>query len=137
MHGSRLNSVFYAAVDDLLRKSVPANQTTQSSRSGDTRSAWKALPNTPTYQPSAAMLGGCLLAVGGTETPKSDRTVKREVYTYSPSTNSWIYFSDLPAPRSTTAVANLSLNEVLVIGGWDGVKRVTTVYSGLAYLATK
>ena len=48
---------------------------------------------------------------------------------YSPSTNSWIYISDLPAPRSYTAVAVLSSTEVLVIGGWDD-GRVNTVYKG-------
>ena len=48
---------------------------------------------------------------------------------YSPSTNSWIYISDLPAPRSSTAVAVLSSTELLVIGGYDG-GRVNTVYKG-------
>ena len=42
----------------------------------------------------------------------------------SPSTNSWIYISDLPAPQSATAVAILSSTEVLVIGGWESEHRV-------------
>ena len=120
-NGSRLNQVLYASVDDLLRNAVPANQTTHSG-SSDTQSAWKTLPNTPTYRPAAAVLAGNLLAVGG--------VAKKEVYMYSPSTNSWIYISDLPAPRVGTAVAVLSSTRVLVIGGWNGYVRVNTVYQG-------
>ena len=45
---SHLNQALYASVDDLLRNAVPANQTTHSG-SSDTQSAWKTLPNTPTY----------------------------------------------------------------------------------------
>ena len=130
-NNSHLNQTLYASVDDLLRNAVPANQTTHSG-SSDTQSAWKSLPNTPTYEPAAAVLAGNLLAIGGRETSRGG-VVKKEVYMYSPSTNSWIYISDLPAPRSDTAVAVLSSTEILVIGGWDGDK-VNTVYKGTLYL---
>ena len=122
-NGIRLNQALYASVDDLLRNAVPANQTTHSG-SSDTQSAWKTLPNTPTYQPAAAVLAGKLLAIGGNEVPK------KEVYMYSPSTNSWIYISDLSAPRSGTAVAVLSSTRVLVIGGQNEHEIVNTVYQG-------
>jgi N-acetylneuraminic acid mutarotase len=75
------------------------------------------------------VLAGNLLAIGGDETSKAGGAAKKEVYMYSPSTNSWVYISDLPAPRSSTAVAVLSSTEVLVIGGYDG-GRVNTVYKG-------
>ena len=75
------------------------------------------------------MLAGNLLAIGGWETSK-ENDEKREVYMYSPSTNSWIHISDLPAPRSDTAVAVLSSNEILVIGGWDSKNKVKSVYKG-------
>ena len=126
--GSHLNQALYASVDDLLGNAVPANQTTHSG-SSDTQSAWKILPNTPTYWPAPAVLAGNLLAIGGDETSEGGADMK-EVYMYSPSTNSWIYISDLPAPRSGTAVAVLSPTEVLVIGGEDGGDRVNTVYKG-------
>jgi hypothetical protein len=35
-----------------------------------TKSVWKKLPDTPTYEPAAAVLGGKLLAVGGTDKDK-------------------------------------------------------------------
>ena len=60
--------------------------------------------------------------------------VMKEVYMYSSSTNSWIYISDLPAPRSSTAVAVLSSIELLMIGGWDS-GNVNTVYKGTLTLS--
>ena len=125
---SHLNQALYASVDDLLRNAVPANLTTHSG-SSDTQSAWKTLPNNPTYMPTAAVLAGKLLAIGGRETSKGG-VAKKEVYMYSPSTNSWIYISDLPAPRSRIAVAVLSSTRVLVIGGWNEGEIVNTVYQG-------
>ena len=129
---SFLNQALYASIDDLLHNAVPASQTT-CSRSSDTQSAWETLPNTPTNQPAAAVLAGNLLAIGGNETSKGG-AAKKEVYMYSTSTNSWIYISDLPAPRSRAAVALLSSTEVLVIGGWDEGKRVNTVYMGTLFI---
>ena len=126
--GSHLNQALYASVDDLLRNAVPANQTTHSG-SSDTQSAWKTLPNTPTYRPAAAVLASNLLAIGGYETSYGGAD-KKEVYMYSPSTNSWIYISDLPAPRCDTAVAVLSSTRVLVIGGLNECEKVNTVYMG-------
>ena len=127
-NGSHLNQAFYASDDDLLRNAVPANQTTHSG-SSDTQSAWKTLPNAPTYRPAAAVLAGSLLAMGGLETSEGGADMK-EVYRYSPSTNSWIYVSDLPTPQSRIAVAVLSSTRVLVIGGWNEGERVNTVYQG-------
>ena len=127
-HPSILNQALYASVDDLLHNAVPANQTTHSG-SSDTQSAWKTLLNTPTYRPIAAVLAGNLLAIGGTSISDVRSPAKKEVYIYSPSTNSWIYFTDLPAPRSHTAVAVLSSAEILVIGG-RCQSRVNTVYRG-------
>ena len=126
---SVLNQALCASVDDLLSNAVPAtNQTTHSS-SSDT---WKALPNTPTYRPAAAVLAGNLFAVGGIEASEGG-TDKKEIYMYSSSTDSWIYVCDLPAPRSLTAVTALSSTEILVIGGWDG-SRADTVYKGTLHV---
>ena len=130
---SPLNKAFHASVYDLLHNAVPANQTTQYSHFDSTQSAWKALPDTPTYQPATAVLAGHLLAVGGRETAEDEAGMKA-VYTYSPSTNSWIYISDLPAPRYSVAVAVLSPSEILVIGGWCDKERVNTTYKGTLHL---
>ena len=127
-NGSLLNQALYASVDDLLGNAVPANQTTHSV-SSDTQSTWKTLPNTPTYRPAAAMLSGNLLTIGGGKTSEGGGA-KKEVYMYSPSTDSWIYISDLPAPRSRAAVALLSSTDILVIGGYHDGGNMDTVYKG-------
>ena len=59
--------------------------------------------NTPTYGPGAAVLPGNLVAVGGRET-SDEGASKKIVYMYLPSTKSWTYNGDLPAPLSSTAV---------------------------------
>ena len=125
---SHLSQALYASVGDLLQNAVPAKQTTHSGSSADTQSAWKTLTNTPRYGQSAAVLAVNLLAIGGRETAEGGAN-RKEVYVYSSSTNSWLYFSNLPEPRSRIAVAVLSSTEILVIGGWC-VGRVNTVYKG-------
>ena len=126
-NGSHLNQALYASAEDLLCNALPINQTTHSC-SSDTQSAWKALADTPTYQPAAAVLAGNLLAIGGKETSEGGADMK-EVYMYSLSTNSWVYISDLPAPQSGTAAAVLSSAEILVMGGYSGGE-VKSVFKG-------
>ena len=121
-----LNQVLYASVENLF---CNGNQMTRSI----TQSAWKTLPDTPTYQPTAAVLAGQLLAVGGNGTEQIGNAFMKKIYVYSPSTNSWIYISDLPTPQLAAAVAVLSPTEMLVTGGWCGV-RVDTVCKGTLHL---
>lgn len=122
-----LNQALTASVDDLLHNAVPAKDAT----SVETRqSAWKKIANTPTYHPTAALLDGKLLAMGGREMSKGGEHMKG-VYVYSPSIDSWMYMSDLPAPCSEFAVATLSSTEILVIGGvGSSGRRVNDVYKG-------
>ena len=126
---SCLNQALCTTVDKLLLNAVPANQTAHST----TQSPWKTLPDTPTYRPTAAVLAGQLLAVGGNETNEIGKAAMKKVYIYSPSTNSWIYISDLPAPLLAATVTILSSTEMLVIGGWCGVT-VNSVYKGTLHL---
>ena len=113
---THLNQVHCASVDDLLQNAVPDHQ----SSSGNTRqSAWKRIADTPTYDPTVAVLAGNLLALGGKKTSEGGHDMK-EVYMYSPSANSWIYISELPAPLYGAAAAVLSSTEILVIGGRCG-----------------
>ena len=123
MYPSYLNQTFCSSVDDLFRNAVRADQTPSS---GSSLSAWKTLANSPTYGPSAAMLAGNLITIGGTEAI----LYKKEVYMFSPSTNSWIHISDLPEPRLYAAVAVLSSTEILVIGGSCDGRHVNSTYKG-------
>ena len=133
-NGSSLNQALYASIDDLLDTALPANQTT-SCRAGSIgiQSAWKTLPNTRTYGPTAVVLAGSLLAIGGKETSGGGAS-KKEVYMYSPSTNSWVYINDLPAPLSDSAATALSSTEILVIGGYHSFHFMNTVYKGTLQL---
>ena len=89
----------------------------------------------PTLQPiwtscSCACNVGNLFAIGGNEI-STGRVTKKEVYIYSTSTNSWIYTSDLPAPRVDTAIAELSTSELMVISGKVAeYTRVSAIYTG-------
>ena len=74
------------------------------------------------------MLASSLITIGGTGTAEIG-SAQTGVYMYSPTTNSWIYFGDLPAPRALTTTTVLSPTELLVIGGWDG-KHVKSVLKG-------
>ena len=131
--GSQLNSALYASVDDLLGNAVPADQTTTHSGRIGTQSAWKLLPNTPTYGPVVAVLAGTLLAIGGESEPEWPSYEQKKVYMYSPSANSWIYISDLPYIASAISVAVLSSTEILIIGGWNQDYR-KAVYMGTLHL---
>ena len=129
---SRLNQALFAAIGDLFRNAVPANQTAHStSDSSDTQSAWKTLPHLPNSQPAAGVLAGSLLALGGKGTSSCGN--RKEVCMYLPLNNSWIYFTDLPAPMYMygTAVAVLSSTEILMIGGEGNENRLDTVYKGV------
>ena len=127
-----LNQALYASVDDLLGNAVPARN--KINIAINAQSVWKTLSNTPTYQPSAAVLAGNLFTIGGRGTPDGG-AVKKDIYIYSPSTNSWVYISDLPGVLShSAAVAFLSSTEILVIGGEGDGHRASIVYKGTLHL---
>ena len=116
---SGLNQALYASVDDLLGNAVPANQTTHSG-SSDTQSAWKTLPNTPTYHPPAAVLAGKLITLGRRSIFRDD-----EIYVYVTSTNTWAHCGELALPVRRShiiSVSVLSPVEIIVIAGKNAYK---------------
>jgi hypothetical protein len=120
-----LNQALYASIDDLLDSTVAAISES-SSHSG---TIWKSLPDTPRYVPTATILAGRLLAIGGGDQPRNGAEMK-EVYMYSDTAKCWMYISDLPAPRSDMVVVALSATEIFVIGGYNNEEKVNTVYKG-------
>ena len=113
---SLLNLVLYSSIDNLLQAKDP------------TKPVWGMLQSTPSYQPPAAMLYGNLLAIGGW-TVAGGKVARKNVYMYSATTDSWVYFSDLPEPCAWTTCAVLSATEILVIGGRNE-ENVRAVYKG-------
>ena len=130
-HPSGLNQVICASVDQLLHHATPLNQVPPpgTADTQDHVSVWKQLAHTPTYNPFAAVIGETVLSIGGRDAPAYGKT-QSAVYMYSPSTDSWIYISDLPTPREDVVTAVLSPTEFLVIGGFDASRLVNTVYKG-------
>ena len=123
-----LNHVFYATINDLFYSHLSYMYTS---------SAWKRLPETPTYGPMATVIAGSLFILGGDETCTRTATQER-IHVYSPSSNSWVYVNDLPAPRIEATATALSSTEILVIGG-RGSKdtgTVNTVYKGVVQIVT-
>ena len=126
----QLNQALYASLDDILHMATPPHQNSHDERdSGPTQSAWKALPPTLSYNPAATILAGTLIAVGGWEKPVGGER-RKEVYVYSPSTESWLYISDLPVPLARSIVATSS-SQLFVIGGYKDGGNVRTVYTGM------
>ena len=126
-----VNQAVYASVDDLFRSAVPANllATCSDDSNHDAQTSWKLLPDTPIYRPAAAMMAGCLLAIGGCEISQGGAD-RKEIYAYSPSTESWIYIGNLPAPLREISITYLSPMEILVIGGQRNNFKMSTVYKG-------
>ena len=131
-----LNHVLYITIHDLITKAISV-EIFYSLGASNTQSAWKALPNTPTHGPTAVVIAGSLFALGGDETCTQTMTQER-IYVYSPSSNSWVYISDLPAPRIEAAATVLSPTEILLIGGRDSknVGTVNTVFKGVVEIIT-
>ena len=113
---SLLNQVLYASTDNLLGVQDP------------TKPTWRTLQTSPTYQPAVAVLSGNLFTVGGWQVPEGE-VAQKSIHMYSSTTDSWLYFSDLPEPCAWTTCAVLSATEMLVIGGRYEDK-VRTVYKG-------
>ena len=124
-----LNQAIYASVDDLFQNAVPANLVAHTDSDDSNHNAWKLLPDTPIYRPAAAMMAGCLLGVGGSGTSQGAAD-RKEIYAYSPSIESWIYISNLPAPLREISISHLSPMEILVIGGQRNDLKMKTVYKG-------
>ena len=90
-------------------------------------STWKTLPDTPLRGPTAATLSGHLLAVGGRS---EDDSAKSAIYVFIPSTNSWVPSGNMPVERSWTAAAQLSNNQLIVLGGLGKSSSTSTCYIG-------
>ena len=129
-----LNQALHASIDDVLRNAVPTSEPhsdihSTTSHDNTQVSPWKMLPHTPVYRPAGAVLAGNLFAIGGVET-STGGAGKKEVYAFSPSTESWIYVSDLPTSLSQVSVNSLSSTETVVIGGMDSSGSIDTTYKG-------
>ena len=94
---------------------------------------WQSLSisDVPNYRSTAALLGACLLVVGGkSATPKFFNTsdIVSSIHAYCPSFSSWVLVGELPQPCYDCATATLPTGELLVIGGVTSKGTLDTVY---------
>ena len=102
---------------------------------------WKSLPDLPHLQSTGLSIGGCLLALGGTDCPYSD-PVRREIYALDVATRRWVQVGELPYASCHSAAVELQGGGgggVLLIGGWvrPGEERASrAVYRGTLCVTT-
>ena len=86
--------------------------------------------NTPNYDPSAVVISGMALAIGGRKSSyffECERT--KAIYAYSQLMDSWFNIGDLPNPVANAAISTLSPTEFIVIGGLDeNIDCISTVH---------
>lgn len=91
---------------------------------------WQAFQEAPRYASTATTIGGCLLALGGTDERLEHKS--GALHVYSPLTDSWVRIEDIPIGCFSCAVAKLPSGEIMVIGGMghDEEDALKTVYRG-------
>ncbi len=127
--GGKTNLAFRASLSCLVENAVsPPAVNRPSTKSDDTRSLWKLLPEVPFTLSSAASLGGHLLAVGGS----GFNQASADVYVFANESNSWIGLgSRMPACLYAMTVVALAEGRLLVCGGLDAEDKIlSSVYVG-------
>ena len=123
----KTTTVLCAPLTTLIQKAIsPPHQ------SASDMTVWKTLPDTPLLLPAAASLSGNLLSVGGYN---NENDTLPAVYIFLPLTNSWVRVTsgELPEPCYACTAAQLSSNQLLVVGGTndqDSVKHTKAVFLG-------
>lgn len=113
-------------IEDALNK-----KTTMNGSAGATESkAWQKFPSAPRYASSLTSIGGCLVAVGG-----SDENLEHKsgaLHVYSPLTTSWLRIDDIPVACFACTVSRLPKGELMIIGGMghDEDGALKTVFRG-------
>ncbi len=92
---------------------------------------WQRFPDAPRYAATATSVGGCLLAVGG-----SDESLEHKsgaLHVYSPLTRDWLRMDDIPVKCFSCAVVCLpGAGQLAIIGGMgeDDEQPLRTVFKG-------
>ncbi len=105
-------SVLFASLTALIDRALH-----HSSGSASAESLWTTLKDVPYYCTTAASIGGCLLAVGGTDKSQWGSKVSDSIRTYVPTSSTWTQTGELPLPLYRTTAVLLPTNDLLIIGG--------------------
>ena len=87
-------------------------------------SVWKRISDAPVYNSTCVAVDGELLAVGGQD---ERYEVTSAVYKYELTSNSWNLISNMPTSRYDSLVVVLPTNEMMVMGGSEGLHSTDTV----------
>jgi len=110
--GGVLNNACSAYIPSLIKGAVPPGPM----QASPSPSVWKVLPNTPTYGPTAAILGGFFLALGGLEPDVHKGSTL--IHVYSPSHNEWVKITrELQVPQFRASTAQLTTCEIIIVAG--------------------
>ncbi len=122
--------VLTASLPVLIEDAVKKQALMNGSHSHSPAHIWQNFPDAPRYASTAANVGGCLLALGG-----SDERLEHKsgaLHVYSPLTSSWIRIEDIPVSCFSCTVSKLGSGDILIIGGMghDEEDSLKTVYRG-------
>ena len=126
-------STFFVSLPQLIEKALVKN-TVATNGSTDPEppeeKIWKKFPDAPRYASSLTAIGGCLIAIGG-----SDENLEHKsgaLHVYSPLTTSWLRVDDIPVTCFACAVPRLPKGELMIIGGMghDEEDALKTVFRG-------
>ena len=93
-------------------------------------SPWEVLPNCPLFVSAAAVLGGCVLALGG-QKPGSTADGTTDVHLYSRNSKSWRRTTAVNLPIASYRATSTTLAEdsIIVVGGFENPqKMLNTVF---------
>ena len=82
-------------------------------------SPWEVLPNCPLYGSAAAVLGGCVLALGGLKPGFTDGST--DIHLYSRNSKSWRRTTAVNLPIASFSATSTTLAEdsIIVVGGLE------------------
>lgn len=136
-------AVFYASMQAIIKQAVPQiienpNQNPGENSAQDEESdegqqdmttesdlVWKTLPDAPHEFCCAAVLGGTLVSIGGTGFLWNSKVI----HAYNPHTNAWLKIGEMPEDRCRAVAVPLNDASILIIGGVDGKKRLSSIVS--------
>lgn len=123
-------AVFSVCLPQLIENALVRRSGADDAEGGQTVKLWGKFPDSPRYASSLTTIGGCLVAIGG-----SDENLEHKsgaLHVYSPLTTSWLRVDDIPVECFACSVSRLPKGELMIIGGMghDEEDALKTVFRG-------